>query len=121
MARRLPYTQPQLDLREDVGQQVRDHWGKAQGRARPIVRITRYAIQLLDEFDNLKGAAKFLIDQLRYSKLIREDRATEVEIEVTQVKVSRRVEEGTHVKIFYPAQPASGSRAGVGRVTLPVE
>lgn len=106
MARRVRYTQPQLDLREDVGEQIRDSGGKAQSGARPIVRITRYAIQLLDEFDNLKGAAKFLIDQLRYSKLIRADRSKEeIEIEVVQVKVSHRIEEGTHVKIIYPAQP----------------
>jgi len=104
LARRIHYSQPQLDLLSDVGQSVLDHWREAQSRNCPFVRIINYTTHPIDEWDNLKGGSKFLVDLLRYAKLIPNDRKTEVEIEISQVKVRHYVEAGVHVQIFYPTQ-----------------
>jgi len=104
MARRVRHSQPQLDLGVDVGEQVRSSGSQAQGRARPFVRIIRYATKLLDDVDNLKGGAKFLIDHLRYCGIISGDTDKETEFEITQIKVRKKVEVGTRVKVVYPTQ-----------------
>lgn len=68
---------------------------------RTIVSITRYAFQLLD-LDNLWGSVKPLVDQLRYSGLIRDDSQEEINLEVAQVQVRRIKEVGTKIEITYP-------------------
>jgi hypothetical protein len=102
MATGVSPSQLQLYLESHVGEQTRGDSGETQSRTRPLVRITVYTIQLYDEVDNLKAACKFLIDQLRYSKLIRGDRATETDFTITQVKVSKRNEIGTRVEVIHP-------------------
>jgi hypothetical protein len=89
-----------------VGEQVLDYRREAQSRGVPVVRIINYTTHPIDEWDNLKGGSKFLVDQLRYSGLIREDTKEAVEIKISQVKVRHYNETGTRVQIFYPGQSA---------------
>jgi len=60
--------------------------------------ITRYSTKTLD-VDNLAGGSKPLIDQIRYSKLIRDDNPESVEITFSQVKVKTQAEQRTEVRI----------------------
>ena len=72
---------------------------KAQERSkkRITLRITRYSTRLLDE-DNLAGS-KLLTDQLRYAGIIPSDDPESLKIINDQVKVKRRTEERTEVRI----------------------
>lgn len=66
-------------------------------RPRTRVCVTRYARRLLD-VDNL-GGAKLVIDQLRYAKLIQDDSPEHIDLELRQVKVASKAEEGTEIVI----------------------
>lgn len=65
------------------------------GRVRLSIESLR---SRLCDVDNLAGGAKFCIDGLRYSGLIRDDSPEHIELVVTQRKV-KRGEEGTIVTI----------------------
>jgi hypothetical protein len=66
---------------------------------RVIVQITRCSTGILDA-DNLAGSVKFILDALRSAKLIPGDDPASIELKVSQIKVARRKEIGTHVRII---------------------
>jgi hypothetical protein len=106
MARKLCATQPQLPFESDVQEPVRSDRGEEKGRTRPFIRITVFTTQLFDGVDNLRGACKFIIDQLRYSTLISTDRYEE-DFQIRQQKVQKRNEVGTAIEIIYPTQSST--------------
>ena len=59
--------------------------GKAKGKARITVFITRISSRSLDP-DNLTGGVKPLVDQLRYSGLIQDDTQEDINLKVSQEK-----------------------------------
>jgi hypothetical protein len=63
-----------------------------------VLRVVRLACRLVDA-DNL-GGAKFLIDAIRRSGLIRDDDPQTVEIQLLTEHVKIRAEEGTAVEII---------------------
>ncbi len=67
------------------------------GAGRFAVRIERRGARLLDA-DNLGGSVKFILDALRYQKLIPEDNPAAIELEVTQA-VYPKAERGTLIEI----------------------
>ena len=75
---------------------------KASDPGRPgriTVQITRCSTSLLDA-DNLGGSVKFVLDALRRANLIPDDDPASIDLQVSQVKVARRKEIGTHVRII---------------------
>lgn len=64
---------------------------------RSLVRITSFRAALLDP-DNL--CVKYLIDGLRYCRVITNDRAQDIELTVTQEKC-KKSEERTEIEIDY--------------------
>jgi hypothetical protein len=106
MARRIRASQPQLPFGPDVGQQACGNLGKETRRTRPFIRITVFTTQLFDGVDNLRGALKFLIDQLRYSTLIGTDKYEE-DFEIHQQKVQKKNEVGTTLEVVYPTQSST--------------
>jgi hypothetical protein len=106
MAARIRASQPQLDFESDVQIPACGDLGKETRRTRPFIRITVFTTHLFDGVDNLRGALKFLIDQLRYSTLISTDKYEE-DFEIRQQKVSKKNEVGTTVQIVYPTQSST--------------
>lgn len=78
---------------------------KAGMLAKSGVCITRFSTGSLDE-DNLYGSAKSLLDGLRQAGLIPGDSPKEIDLEVKQVKVNHRKEQGTEIMIY--EQPKTG-------------
>lgn len=74
--------------------------GKEGSKTRIAVRITRLAIRSLDP-DNLGGSVKALLDSLRDSGLIPDDDRQSIELQVKEVKVNHRREQGTLLEIIY--------------------
>lgn len=68
---------------------------------RPRVTFTLFRVGLLDG-DNKFASVKFLLDALRYAKLLRDDRELDIELVVHQQKVGRYDLEGTGITIDYP-------------------
>lgn len=96
VAPELPDTIPQHHAgpeKVDVGA---DEGGNA---GRITVRITRYGAKLLDA-DNLAGGVKYLLDALRYQKVIPEDNPEVIRLIVSQKKVAKQ-HRGTLVEITY--------------------
>jgi hypothetical protein len=106
MATRIRASQPQLPFEPDVGQSIRGDRREAKSRTRPFIRITVFTTQLFDGVDNLRGALKFLIDQLRYSTLISTDKYEE-DFEIHQQKVQKKNEVGTTVQVVYPTKSST--------------
>jgi hypothetical protein len=69
---------------------------------RIIVRIVKCSLRLSDR-TNLYAGYKLLEDQLRYSGLIPNDDPDTIDIQITQIRVSKRKETGTYIQIIYPA------------------
>lgn len=67
------------------------------GAGRFAVSIERRGARLLDA-DNLAGSVKFVLDALRYQKLIPEDNPAAIELEVTQAVVPK-AKRGTYIEI----------------------
>ncbi len=63
---------------------------------RVSVRITSFRRRAIDP-DNLCG--KYALDCLRYSGILRDDRAAEIEFSTAQKKVTRKEEERTEIEI----------------------
>ncbi len=63
---------------------------------RVSVRITSFRRRAIDP-DNLCG--KYALDCLRYSGILRDDRAAEIEFSTAQKKVARKEEERTEIEI----------------------
>lgn len=73
--------------------------GTAQGAARIVVRITSFRRRLLDP-DNL--CPKALVDSLRYSGILPDDRPQDIELSIAQEKVAHRREERTEIELTFP-------------------
>ena len=75
---------------------------KAQGGSGPRISvvITRRSIRLLDQ-DNLWGGVKPLVDQLRAITLIPEDNPTAIKLDVRQLQVAKKTDEGTEVQVIH--------------------
>lgn len=71
---------------------------ETQSPQRLVVRITGRRVALLDP-DNFAGGCKFLIDQLRYAKIIPEDNPAAIELVTAQERVATKAQEGTEVDI----------------------
>ena len=90
----LCHPQPEQDVVLPPLGQEQDEEG---GPGRFAVRIERRGSRLLDA-DNLAGSVKFVLDALRYQKLIPEDNPAAIELEVTQAVVPK-AERGTYIEI----------------------
>jgi len=82
---------------EPLGKVAREE--EDSGRVR--VRIVSFRKRLIDP-DNL--APKYFIDCLRYAGFIRDDRAQDIALEVSQQKVKSKAEEYTRIEIEPIAQ-----------------
>lgn len=69
------------------------------GRVPVRVTVTSYRRRLIDP-DNL--CPKYFVDACRYSRLIRDDSAKEIEFTARQEKVATKAEERTVIEIFAP-------------------
>lgn len=78
--------------KEPLGEET----GKAGDTSRVLVRITSFRRRLLDP-DNL--CPKYFIDCLRYAEIIPDDRAEDIRLEVSQVKVKSKSDERTEIEI----------------------
>lgn len=67
------------------------------GTGRFRVRIERRASRLLDA-DNLAGSCKFVLDALRYRKIIPEDNPAAIDLEISQA-VYPKEERGTYIEV----------------------
>ena len=96
MAARIPHAEP----KQDAGQEpLAVNKDEARGQGRVTVIITRYATRPLD-FDNGAGGCKFLLDQIRYSGLIRDDCPQEIDFIFKQEKVATKKDQGTMIEIL---------------------
>lgn len=82
--------------------------GKESDPGRVHVRVVSFRKQLIDP-DNL--CPKFFIDCLRYAGLIRDDRAQDIALEVSQTKVNSKDEERTEITLW---RKTPTPRNGVG-------
>jgi hypothetical protein len=81
-----------------VPKQVRSDEVKAGSARRARVRLVTFRCRLLDP-DNAVGGVKALVDSLRYRGYITNDDPASIQLEVYQVKVAHRNEQGTLVEI----------------------
>lgn len=70
---------------------------KARFSTRVLVRITSYRCQPADP-DNIIG--KWMVDCLRYSRVIRNDRKEDIDYQVHQEKVRTKKEERTEILVI---------------------
>ena len=75
--------------------------GKKGSVERVTVRFVGYRVRMLDP-DNFAGSTKDLLDGLRHSGLIFDDRWQDIRLETEQKKVSTYKEERTEVYIKIP-------------------
>lgn len=95
-----PCSKPERPVRhEPLGSEAgkESHASGVSGRVR--VRVLSYRRRLIDP-DNL--TAKYFVDACRYSGLIRDDTAKEIEFTVGQVKVATKAEQRTEIEIVTP-------------------
>lgn len=88
------HAQPEHDA---GAEQVVAETDEGRGSGRITVRITRYGTRLLDA-DNLCGGVKYLLDALRYAKVIPEDNPQAIRLIVGQFKAAKG-ERGTKIEI----------------------
>jgi len=69
---------------------------KALYSGRVLVRFTCHAVRLTDP-DN--RTVKFHLDCLRYAGIIRDDRPEDIELQVSQKKVSKKSQERTEITV----------------------
>lgn len=92
--RQIQSAKPELAIRDDtLGTEGR----KEEGAQRVVVRITSFRWRLLDP-DNL--CAKSIVDGLRYSGLIPDDRPQDIDLTVRQEKCDKK-DERTEIEIDY--------------------
>lgn len=95
MPERLPIPEPEPALSTPLGS---GDAGKPRGRSRPLVRITRRSVRLLDR-EHLWGSITPELNSLRYSKLIADDDEASIRLEVTQEKVAHIKDQETIVEL----------------------
>lgn len=71
---------------------------KEANTIRPVVCITSFTTRLQDPDNTF---AKYHIDSLRYSGVIKDDRAQDIELFVYQEKVKTKKEEKIEIEIIY--------------------
>jgi len=94
VAPRVRHPQPEHDAGQE---QVVAETHEAGGPGRITVRITRFGTRLLDA-DNLCGGVKYLLDALRYAKVIPEDNPQAIRLVVSQIKAAKG-SRGTKIEI----------------------
>ena len=74
---------------------------QAGGRGRVVVRFTRVTLRPLDP-DNHGGSVKAVLDCLReaFPDLVRDDSPEDIDLELRQVRCSRKDEQGTFVEVW---------------------
>ena len=80
-------------------EQVATIQGKKASPKRRILRIISYRTRTCDT-DNL--CPKWIIDALRFAKLIEDDTPEHIELQMRQEKVGRKSEERTEIEIEIP-------------------
>jgi len=99
MASRLPDSFAEQDASRALDDCIQ---AQETGANRPVVRIERRAVRLMDDWWNNVGGAKDLIDCLRCTKLIPGDSDKEIDLErPRQTKVAKK-DVGTLIEIEYP-------------------
>ena len=68
--------------------------------ARYGVRVTSYRVRPVDP-DNL--FAKWFVDALRYAGIIPDDRSVDIDYQITQEKVAKKIQEKTVIDVTHPA------------------
>lgn len=91
-------TKPQLPVCHEP---MAEDKGEEGGSVRTILRIESRRRRLLD-LDNLYGGAKLIIDACRYKNLIKGDSTKDIELHVSQTKVTKDQCEETILTIIYP-------------------
>lgn len=86
--------------RDSLGALEQGSTRKETGRARVVVRITRYSTRSLDP-DNLYGSVKPLLDCLRYAGLVANDTEEAINLQVFQDPVKTRKEHHTRIELIY--------------------
>jgi len=94
----IPDAEPKLDARQES---LDLDPVKKRGSGRIVVRVTAYRQRPLDA-DNLAGGCKYLLDGLRYAKLIPDDAPEKITLQVEQEKVQRQTQERTVIELSYP-------------------
>lgn len=95
---RLSDPEPECDEASTLGEAIQ---GKEKGEDRIIVRFRSCRCKLLDT-DNLYASVKDLLDGLQEAFLLPDDKEEDINLQVTQTKVSRRKDENTVIEIEYP-------------------
>src|SRR4030095_3437658 len=92
----LPVPKPKCRLQKDA---LVEGGGKEKSQGSPRLRlvITTARVSPVDP-DNV--VAKFLIDALRYEHLIKDDTLKDIILEIRQVQVPAKENEGTLVELF---------------------
>lgn len=97
MAARIPAQEPEPALRETL----RRHLCREEtSRARVVVRFIKCSPRVSDK-GNLYGGYKALLDQLRHCGLIDDDDPETIDEQISQIKVAKRTEAGTYVRIIW--------------------
>lgn len=92
----LSHTKPQRPVpNESLEQAAREE----KSSKRCVVSITSFRCRLTDP-DNL--CPKYIIDSLRYAGALYDDREEDIELHVSQKKVSHRTQERTDIEITWP-------------------
>ena len=72
--------------------------GKTQSATRFAVGITSFRMRELDP-DNLAGGCKYVVDALRYGRLIPNDSPKDIDLTIRQKKVASKEQERTEIEI----------------------
>lgn len=97
-----PHPQPQHPDADESLEKARAGGRSTEGGAdRPLVTFTIFRVQPLDA-EAKYASVKFLLDALRYAKLIPEDRDQDIRLAVSQYRVDTYLAEGTGITIDFP-------------------
>lgn len=102
LAAAAPDPQPQhADANESLEKARAGARSTEGGPDRPLVTFTLFRVKTLDA-EAKYASVKFLLDALRYAKLIPEDRDQDIRLAVSQYRVDTYLGEGTGITIDYP-------------------
>jgi hypothetical protein len=100
--REVSHPQPEPAVRHASMESVqREENGPACRSGRITVHVRSFRRRTLD-IDNCTGGAKYILDSIRYAKLIPDDRPEDITLSVDQVKVKGKEAERTEIEITYP-------------------
>jgi hypothetical protein len=69
---------------------------------RPHVSIIRVCRRPIKDEDNLYSSVRYILNAIKYSRLILDDSRKAISLEITQEIAARGQEYGTRIKIEYP-------------------